>query len=140
MPNLFCHFGLHIIEPGVQIFIEHWGEGGFAILPKFCPIFNIEGDEPRPRFFQVSKLSEDQKIKPGLHRKWKLFFPRIEVETCAQMHTRVKLLEGMQMKTILKLLGGIQSNYWEKYIPHPPRVSAPLNQTMQTKFNACIVL
>ena len=25
------------------------------------------------------------------------FFPRIQVETCAQMHTRVKLLEGMQM-------------------------------------------
>ena len=23
------------------------------------------------------------------------FFPRIQVETCTQMHTRVKLLEGM---------------------------------------------
>ena len=34
------------------------------------------------------------------------FFPRIQVETCAQMHTRVKLLEEMQVKTILKLLGG----------------------------------
>ena len=55
--------------------------------------------------FQVGKLSEDQKKKvftknwstlfpkfwsrpkkKGLHRK----FPRIQVETCAQMHTRVK--------------------------------------------------
>ena len=32
-----------------------------------------------------------------------------EVLICAQMHTRVKLLVGMQMKTILKLFGGIQS-------------------------------
>ena len=30
-------------------------------------------------FFQVSKLSEDQ--KKGLHQKWKTFFPRIQVKT-----------------------------------------------------------
>ena len=79
-------------------------------------------------FFQVSKLSEDQ--KKGLHQKWNSFFPQIQVKTkkrsslkmelffspnsgedqkkiqedaCAHMHTRVKLLEGMQIKTILKL-------------------------------------
>ena len=46
------------------------------------------------------------------------FFPRIEVETCAQMQTRVKLLEGMQMKTILKLFGGI-------YLPIPPGFRHP---------------
>ena len=39
--------------------------------------------------------------KKSLHQK----FPGIQVEACAHMHTRVKLLEGMQMKTILKLLG-----------------------------------
>ena len=82
-------------------------------------------DEPRPQFFQVSKLSEDQKTKTGLQQKWKPFFPRIEVETCAQMHTRVKLLERMQMKTILKLLGGIQSNYWGNISPHPPGFGTP---------------
>ena len=54
------------------------------------------------------------------------FFPRIQVETCAQMHTRVKLLEGMQMKTILTLLGGYSQIYWGDISPHPPRVSAPL--------------
>ena len=102
----------------MQILIEHWGGGEFAILPQFFPIFNIGGDEPQPRFFQVSKLSEDQnKNKNRSSPKMETFFPRIEVETCAQMHTRVKLLGGMQMKTILKLLGGIQSNYWGKYIP-----------------------
>ena len=49
--------------------------------------------------------------KKGLHQTWDTFFPQIQVETCAQMHTRVKLLEGMRMETILNLLGGIQSNY-----------------------------
>ena len=45
-------------------------------------------------FFQVSKLIEEQ--KKGLHKK-ETVFPRIQVETCAQMHTKVKLLEGMQV-------------------------------------------
>ena len=70
-------------------------------------------------FFQVSKLSEDQKNgtlfspnsgedqnkKKGLYQKWSTFFPLMQVETCTQMHARVNLLEGMQMKTILKLWG-----------------------------------
>ena len=53
------------------------------------------------------------------------FFPRIQVQICAQVHTRVKLLEGMQMKTILKLLGGIQSNYWGDISPYPPGFRHP---------------
>ena len=54
-------------------------------------------------FVQMSKLSEDQ--KKGLRQKWNTFFPRIQVDTYAQTHTRVRLLGGMQMETILKLLG-----------------------------------
>ena len=46
-----------------------------------------------------------KKQKKGLHQKWNTYFPRIQVQTCAQIHTRVKLLEGMQMTTKLKLLG-----------------------------------
>ena len=54
-------------------------------------------------FFQVSKLGEDQKKK--IFTKNGRFYPRIQVETkkllqtssSAQMHTRVKLLGGMQM-------------------------------------------
>ena len=70
-------------------------------------------------FVQVSKLSEDQKKvltksgtlfspnsgedqKKGLHH----FFRRIQVDTYAQMHTRVKLLGRMQMYTM------DYSNYW----------------------------
>ena len=54
------------------------------------------------------------------------FFPRIQVETCTQMHTGVKLLVGMQMKTILKLLGGYSQIIGGDISPHPPRISAPL--------------
>ena len=47
---------------------------------------------------------EDQKKRSS--PKMEHFFPWIQVDTYAQMHTRVKLLGGMQMYTILKLLGG----------------------------------
>ena len=75
-------------------------------------------------FFQMSKLSEDQKKQvftknetlfsptSGEDQKKRSspeiehFFLRNQMETCAQMHTRVKLLEGMQMKTVLKFWGG----------------------------------
>ena len=87
-------------------------------------------------FFQVSKLSEDQKKKssPNMeqvkNKRKKVFptngtlfspnssfFPQFQVETCAQMHTRVKLLEGMQMKTILKLLKGFGISVPSKFSP-----------------------
>ena len=75
-------------------------------------------------FFQVNKLlSEDQKkkvfsgnetlffpeLKKGFHQEWNTFFPRIQVQTCAQMHTRVKLLEGITQSVggdTLKIFGG----------------------------------
>ena len=53
------------------------------------------------------------------------FFLQIQVEICAQMHIRVKLLEGMQMQTILKSLGGYSQIIGKDISPHP-RVSAPL--------------
>ena len=45
-------------------------------------------------FFSQSQVKTKKK---GLHQKWNTFFLRIQVDTYAQMHTRVKLLEGMQM-------------------------------------------
>ena len=45
-------------------------------------------------FVQESKLSEDQKIK-RLSPKMEHFFPQIQVDTYAQMHTRAKLLWGI---------------------------------------------
>ena len=70
-------------------------------------------------FFQESKLSEDQK-KKVFTRNGTLFFPRIQVQTCAQVHTRVKLLGEMQMNTILKLLGGYSQIIEGIYSPIPP--------------------
>ena len=82
-------------------------------------------------FFQVSKLSEDQ--KKGLHLKKENFVPQILVETCAQMHTKVKLLGGMQVQTILKLLGEIQS-YWGDISPHPPLgFGTPVGEKMKQR-------
>ena len=64
------------------------------------------------------------------------FFPRIQVQTCAQMHTRVKLLEGMQVKTILKLLGGYsQIIGGDIYPPSPPDFGTPAWQKAPTLQN-----
>ena len=55
-------------------------------------------------FFQVSKLSEDQK-------KGTLFPPNSSGDLRSHAHRR-QIIGGMQMYTILKLLGRIQSNYY----------------------------
>ena len=113
--------------------------------PNFALFLNIGGMNFDYDFFLVSKLSEDQ--KKGLYQKWNTFFPdsgedppppkkrysqkwntfflRYQVETCAQMHTRVKLLEGMHIKTILKLLGGDTVKLLRGYIPHRPGFRHP---------------
>ena len=46
------------VKPVVPIFVEHWRGGGIAILPQFCPIFNIGGMKLEHDLFHVS---EDQK-------------------------------------------------------------------------------
>ena len=80
----------------------------FALFSSLVGGMNFDQD-----FFQMSKLSEDQ--KKGLHQKWNTFFSNsgedqkkkvfsrngihfflVLTSACAQMHTRVKLLEGMQ--------------------------------------------
>ena len=73
-------------------------------LPKNGTLFSTNSGE-----------NQTKKSSPKLER----FFPRIEVETCAQMQTRVKLLGGMQMYTILELLGDTVK-LLGGYIPHIP--------------------
>ena len=116
-----CNFLKSYLQPVVQIFVEHWGDN-LQFYPNFTLSSTLGGMNLDQDLFQVSKLSEDQ--KKGLHQKWNTFFPRIQAQTCATKHTRVKLLEGMQMNTILKLLGGIQSNYCGIY--PPSWISVPL--------------
>ena len=87
--------------------------------PNFALFSTLGGMNLDHNFFQVRKLSEEQKRRSSpkiLH-----FFPKNQVETCAQTHTRVKVLEGMQMKTTLKLLEGIYPP-----IPLPPGFGTPV--------------
>ena len=69
-------------------------------------------------FFQVSKLSEDQKMKhffspnsgenqnkKSLHQKWTLFSPNSGKDLRSDAR-QSQIIGGMLMKTILKLLGG----------------------------------
>ena len=90
----------------VQIFVEHWGNN-LQFYPDFALFSTLGRMNVDQDSFQVSKLSEDQKTRSS-----PVMEHYFQVLTSAQMHTRVKLLEGMQMKTILKLL--------ERYIPPIP--------------------
>ena len=101
---------------GVPIFVEHWGGDNLQYYPNFDLFSTLGGMNLDHDFVRVSKLSEEQNKKRSLS-KMEHFFPRNQLETCAQMHTRVKLLKRKQMNTILKLLGGIQSNYWGDISP-----------------------
>ena len=104
-------------QTGMAIFVEHWGDN-LQFYPNFALFSTLGGMNLDHDFLQVSKLSEDQKKrsspkmnhffspnsgddqkkKKGLQLKRNAFFPRIEVETCAQVQTRAKLLGGgMQM-------------------------------------------
>ena len=115
---MFCHFGLHKIEPGVQIFIEHWGEMICNFTP-ILPYFQHWGDEPRPRFFQVSKLSEEQKKKQVFTKNGNLFFPNSSTDLRSDAH-QSQIIGGDADEDHTQIIGGIQSNYWGKYIPPIP--------------------
>ena len=71
-------------------------------------------------FFSLNS-GENQKEKKVFEPKKEHFFPRIQMDTYAQMHTRAKLLGRVQMYTIQF------SNYWgdtakllRGYISPPP--------------------
>ena len=117
-----------VFKAGVPIFVEHWGDN-LQFYPNFALFSTLGGINLDHDFFQLSKLSEDQKKrslqnmedlslsefrwrskqKKGLHQKWSTFFLRILVETCAQMHIKVKLLGGCRC--------GPSSNYWGDISP-----------------------
>ena len=92
---------------GVPIFVEHWGGDNLQFYPNFALFSTLGGMNLNHDIVQVSKLSEDQKkvfTKNGilflLKFRWRLkkkrsspemehFFPQTQVDTYAQMHTRV---------------------------------------------------
>ena len=113
------------------------GGDNLQFYPNFALFSTLGGMNLDQDFFQVRKLSEDQKKKKTVFtRNGTLFSPNSGEDqkkiSDAHQSTRVKVLEGMQMKTILKLLGGRQSNFLEDISPHPPLVSAPLMVLVQS--------
>ena len=49
-----------VLRPGVQIFVEHWGNN-LQLYPNFALFSTLQGMNLDHDFFQVSKLSEEQK-------------------------------------------------------------------------------
>ena len=84
-------------------------------------------------FFQVSKLSEDQKIRSS-PKEGKICSPNCGGDLRSNAH-QSQIIGGMQMQTILKLLGEIQSNYWGGYIsPSPlPGFDTPVGEKMKQR-------
>ena len=102
----------------MPIYVEHWA-GQFAILPQFCPIFNIGGMKLDHYFFHVSKSSEDQKKRSS---------PKLEEflsPKSSEIQKKVQRSSSAQMQTIVKLLAGMQSYYWGDISPRPPGLRHP---------------
>ena len=122
-------------------FLLSIGGDNLQFYPNFALFLTLGGMNLDHDFVQVSKLSEDPKKrsspkmehffspnsgedqkKKDLHQKRNTFFPRIQADTYAQMHTRVKLFGRMQMYSIpysTQTIGGIQPNYWGDISPPP---------------------
>ena len=65
------------------------------------------------------------KTKKGLHQKWNTFSPKSSGDLRSDAH-QSEIIEGDADEDHTHIIGGIQSNYWEGYIPPSPWVSAPL--------------
>ena len=93
----------------MPILVEHWG-GKFAILPQFCPIFNIRGDKPWPRFFsrQQIKCTPKKKSSP----KFQEVFSPISSDSHADHSHIIGVDADVDLSQVIgggavKLLGGI---------------------------------
>ena len=74
-------------------------------------------------FFQVSKLSEDQ--KKGLHQKWNTFFPEFKYRSALKCTPESNYWRGCRKRPYSNCWGGY-SQIIGGYIPPSPRVLAPL--------------
>ena len=88
--------------------------GYFALLPQFFPVFDIGGMNLDHDFFQLSKVSEDQ--KKGLHQNRKSFFP--EFKCCRPTSSdsdedQSQIIGGDADVDHSQIIGGMQSNYWK---------------------------
>ena len=110
----------------MPIFVEHWG-GITCNFTPILPYFQLRGMNLDHDFFQVSKLSEDQKIRSSPKER-KLCSPNCSGDLRSNAH-QSQIIGGMQVQTILNLSGEIQSNWGDRPIStHPPPwVLAPLS-------------
>ena len=76
--------------------------------------------------------------KKGLHQKWNTFFPRIQVDTYTQMHTRVKLSGRDADVDHTQIIGGY-SQIIGGYIPPSPQISALLFKMSIKILKLCLV-
>ena len=120
-----CYSDQVELEAGCRSLLIIRGDN-LQFYPNFALFSPLGGCTSTTIFFQVSKLSGDQKKKVftksgtlffpnfrwkpkknGLHQKNENFVPQVLVDICAQMHTRVKLLGGCRCR--------LYSNYWRGY-------------------------
>ena len=94
-------------------------------------------------FFQVTKLSEDQKKRssPNMEqvktKKKKrsspqmehFFSPNSSRDLRSDAH-QSQIIGGDADEDQTQIIVGIQPNYWEDIFSHPPQVSAPLSRTI----------
>ena len=80
-----------------------------GIISNFTPIlpyFQHWGDEPRPRFFQISKLSEDQKRKKKVFTKIGRFFSPNSSEDQRSNADQSQIIEGDADVDHNQIIGG----------------------------------
>ena len=77
-------------------------------------------------FFQVSKLSEDQ--KKVFAKNGTLFSPNLSEDLCLIAH-QSQIIRGDADENHTEIFGGIQSNYWGDISPHPPGFRHPCPQS-----------
>ena len=86
-------------------------------------------------FFQVSKLSEDQKKKRSSPKERKLCSPNSSGDLRSNAH-QSQIIGGMQMQTILKLLGDtvkLLGGYISPSPPPPPGFGTPVGEKMKQR-------
>ena len=69
-------------------------------------------------FFQLSKLSEDQKIRSS-PKEGNICSPNCSEDLSSNAH-QSQIIGGMQIQTLLKLLGGDTVKLLGGIYPHPP--------------------
>ena len=108
-----------MLWPVVQISVEHWGDT-LQFYPNFALFSTLGGMNLDQDFFQVSKLSEDQ--KKGLRQKWNTCFSRIYSDA-----HQSQIIGGNADEDHTQIVGGYTVKSLKGiYSPHPPLVSAPL--------------